>query len=172
MNIELSRLTVVTSCSQDERIEHDFAILDTRFISHFTGWHTLDFAVHPFVSAKARFRAIEEAFTQDKNIHLYDPWYGLPPKRQLEGIQRVITALAILEDRRAIIFALDAEATVLRILRCVRDHVLMPDEVVFNVLSYYDDTLQNYALHVDQRGDFDSPWPDGFFDWRGEELFS
>ena len=64
-----------------------------------------------------------------------------------------------------------SEHLMLRLLKRVREGFLEPEEISVNVITSNEGCSKVVKIKVDKDGDFESEWPDGFFDERDEELF-
>lgn len=74
-----------------------------------------------------------------------------------------------------------SEHLILRLLRRIREtaenelpdgmHAVTPDDVMVVYLEKTAGSVTAHALPINEQGDFDTPWPRGFFEERGEELF-
>lgn len=74
-----------------------------------------------------------------------------------------------------------SEHLILRLLRRIREtaenelpgdmHAVTPDDVMVVYLEKNGDSVTAHVLPINEQGDFDTPWPRGFFEERGEELF-
>lgn len=74
-----------------------------------------------------------------------------------------------------------SEYLILRLLRRIREtaenelpdgmHAVSPDDVMVVYLEKTAGSVTAHALPINEQGDFDTPWPRGFFEERGEELF-
>lgn len=74
-----------------------------------------------------------------------------------------------------------SEHLILRLLRRIREtaenelpdgmHAVTPDDVMVVYLEKNAGSVKAHSLPINEQGDFDTPWPRGFFEERGEELF-
>src|SRR6185312_14260200 len=84
--------------------------------------------------------------------------------------------------REAVLVETHSEHLMLRLIKRIRQtgrerlpqeaKPLTPDEVAVVYVEPSDDGLRIRPLRLDETGEFLDRWPEGFFEERGEELFS
>jgi len=92
------------------------------------------------------------------------------PEDRLGPLYQLELADLIIEwsNEHNVVFCTQSEAIILRILRRIREGKLQPDQVD---VWFADDNKEPIRLNIDTDGEFVDQWPNGFFDWRAEELF-
>lgn len=91
-----------------------------------------------------------------------------------------IRAVAKMENPPIFLLETHSEHLLLRLLRRIRHtHVgtapesvrLSSTDLAVHWIGNYEGRTEAYRLGLDEDGSFNTPWPEGFFDERGEELF-
>lgn len=91
-----------------------------------------------------------------------------------------IRAVPKIENPPIFLLETHSEHLLLRLLRRIRHtHVgtapesvrLSPTDLAVHWIGNYEGRTEAYRLGLDEDGSFNTPWPEGFFDERGEELF-
>ncbi|MYC72437.1 MAG: ATP-binding protein [Gemmatimonadetes bacterium] len=130
--------------------------------------------------------AMEKYFEREENSNLDDIQSAIEKHLKKEkysnrDIQLFLEELSysINSIYRTILIETHSEHLLLRFLRRVRettekeeqtDHILMPDDLSIVYVVPTSEGVEFIPLNVMDDGDFDGPWPEGFFDERLEEL--
>ncbi len=122
-------------------------------------------------------------------IAIEEPESHIHPKLQVNLGDVIIESALHSENTPTFIIETHSEHLLLRFLRRIRhtqegiassEHAMTPNDIAVNWIgstpTCYDvDSIQKTtyaaALGIDDDGSFNAPWPEGFFDERGQELF-
>ena len=75
------------------------------------------------------------------------------------------------KDESFILVETHSEHLILRLLKRIREGILKPDDLAIYYFENDKGKTKSSRIQVDSDGEFTTPWPDGFFDERLEELF-
>ena len=108
------------------------------------------------------------------------PELHLHPALQAE-LGDVFIESALGENKNTFLIETHSEHLILRLLRRIRETTagelptgkmpLRPDDIAVLYVKPGPEGSEVIALPVNVEGDFDEPWPDGFFPERAKELF-
>ena len=74
-------------------------------------------------------------------------------------------------DQSQMIIETHSEHLLLRLLKRLREEIITPEDICIYYFENKSGKTQTTRIHVDKNGDFTTPWPEGFFEERLEELF-
>jgi predicted ATPase len=75
------------------------------------------------------------------------------------------------KDESFILVETHSEHLILRLLKRIREGILKPDDLAIYYFENNNGKTISNRIHIDSDGEFTTPWPEGFFDERLEELF-
>lgn len=75
------------------------------------------------------------------------------------------------KDESFILVETHSEHLILRLLKRIREGILKPNDLAIYYFENDKGKTKSSRILVDSDGEFTTPWPDGFFDERLEELF-
>lgn len=115
-----------------------------------------------------------------QTIAIEQPELHIHPAWQTALADVFIYAIAKDETKPLFILETHSEHLLLRMLRRIRNtnqnesvkqFMLTPDDLAVYWVGRNEDSTEIYPLIVDSTGSFTTPWPEGFFEERDEELF-
>jgi hypothetical protein len=117
---------------------------------------------------------------KNRVIAIEQPEIHLHPSLQAE-LADVFIQSALGEQKNTFLLETHSEHLILRLLRRIRETAdgslppgatpINPDDVAILYVKPSGEGSQVVHLPVNEEGDFDEPWPDGFFPERSKELF-
>lgn len=112
----------------------------------------------------------QSVLARDQLVCVEQPELHLHPAMQAR-LGELFVAEASGGARTRFLIETHSESLMLRILRKIREGLISADEVqVLYIDQAHDGSTVVHELAIDERGNFLSPWPNGFFDERLEEL--
>jgi len=112
-------------------------------------------------------------------LSIEQPELHVHPALQVGLGDLFIEAATMPKARRCLMIETHSEHIILRLLRRIRDTAngegtgpkLLPEQLTVLHISNDGDQCVVRRFHVDRNGDFDRPWPNGFFEERTAEVF-